>query len=1328
MNRAEVNIVMRRVAAALLLSSAPFVAAERAYAICDPPAPANNTTVNCTGTTQDQNPGTPAGYGTGTETNATINVGTAQDPTATVIGTLSNGILVHDATVNNFGTVTGFSSGIEVDAVLIAGVVEPGRVTVNNSGTIQGTNNVGIVGRSGSMVTVTNTVSGAIIGAFTGISGDTVNVTNDGGFIASSATGTGIVALSNGTVVNKTNGIGVGTILGGAFGIDASGNTGDPPANVTVTNGDAATPGGLIVSGAGGTAIHATGTATILSNVGDGITTGIIKGDKFGIDAGTVNVIANSGAITSFGGGTAIHATGNANVTNIVNGTSIGTISGGAFAIDAANVTVTNGDAATPGGIIASGAGGTAIHATGTATILSNVGDGITTGIIRGDAFGIDAGKVIIDANTGLIEAIRAVNSTAVNSASDVTIKSNSGRIRTDDLATSGVAVEAVGTADITSSGTIEANGTRGVAIDASSVKLNNSGVVQANGSNGVGIFANSTGDIHNFGKILATGASGIAIFAANPGSTATITNVGDGIATGIISADQFGVDAATVTVTGNSGLIEATGANGIIHVAIEATDATVTGNTGTIRANGTGPAAAIEATNITITGNAGTIEATGAGNTAVVASATATVDNVIGGAITGGKFGIQATTLDVANAFGATISGGTAGVTGAGTVRTAGTISGGTGAGQGSVVFSGGAGIINQLFLQTGAVLNGDALGSTAGATNNLILQGSGATTSNFVSFNNLNVQASGGTWLWNSTTSAFGQTTVESGTLAVDGVLFSPVGVSSGAVLGGRGTINGVVSVAGTLAPGAAVPFSTLTVNGNVNFANASIYRVNVGAANQNDKLQLNASGTASLGNATVNVLAQSGFALATPYNILNASGGLNNTRFGSATSNLAFLTPTLTYDPNNVFLTLDATNGGGGGGGGGGANFGFASAAQTPNQRAVAGALDASSATNSLVLAVLGQTLDGARRAFDALSGEIFGSVQTTQADQAQFTRSTILSRLRQASYAGVDSELGALGFAGPEMAYAPGEANAAYAADVAVPAKAPARSPLHAGERSRDLTFWAQGLGGWGHADSDGNAASLRSRFAGFLSGVDARFGDMVRAGFTAGYIRSDLNADARASSAGIDSVQIGAYAGGKLGALNVRGGASYSFDSIDVSRGIFFPGFTDQTKASFRGNVGQVFGEVGYGMTLGSVAVEPLAGLAYVHVHDNSFAESGGAAALSGASARENLGYSFLGARAATVIPLANGTALVPRASVQWQYAFGDVTPVSALAFQGTGTGFSVAGVPIARNTALVEAGFDWRFSPWAKLGAFYQGELAAHAQTHAVKGGLTWNF
>jgi outer membrane autotransporter protein len=561
-------------------------------------------------------------------------------------------------------------------------------------------------------------------------------------------------------------------------------------------------------------------------------------------------------------------------------------------------------------------------------------------------------------------------------------------------------------------------------------------------------------------------------------------------------------------------------------------------------------------------------------------------------------------------------------------------------------------------------------------------------------------------------------------------DAVLTGDVTVNSKATLSGIGTIGGNINVmsGGTLVPGFAT--GILNATGNVAFTPASNFVVTA-IPTQASKLVV--GGTATLTGGAVRVSAAGAFAPSTQYTILTAAGGLGGTTFGSVRIDPAFLTPSLSYDPNNVFLTLacnnptacsdggttggDTTGGGTTGAGTASTGFGFASVAQTRNQNAVATALDGGAVTNPLVIALLNQTADGARQAFDALSGEVFGSVHNTQGQEAQFARSAMLGRMRQASYAGAPGELGALGFAGPQLAYASADANG-----FPVKAAPGARGP------SRDLTFWAQGLGGWGKADSDGNAASLKSRFGGFLSGVDARFGETWRAGFVAGYIRSDLNVDARASSAGIDSVQLGGYAAGRLGAFNVRGGASYSLDSIDTSRAIFFPGFSDKASARFHGNVGQVFGEVGYGMAFGQVAVEPLAGLAYVHVRDGSFLESGGVAALSGASANENTGYSFLGVRVASAMPLANGTVLVPRGMLQWQHAFGDVTPATALAFQGTGTGFSIAGIPIARDTALVEGGVDWRFSPQAKLGVFYQGELAAHAQTHAVKGGFTWDF
>jgi uncharacterized protein with beta-barrel porin domain len=104
------------------------------------------------------------------------------------------------------------------------------------------------------------------------------------------------------------------------------------------------------------------------------------------------------------------------------------------------------------------------------------------------------------------------------------------------------------------------------------------------------------------------------------------------------------------------------------------------------------------------------------------------------------------------------------------------------------------------------------------------------------------------------------------------------------------------------------------------------------------QSDKI--NATGTATLTGGAVQVLAQSGtYARQTQYTILTASAGVTG-KFTGVTSNLAFLTALLSYDPKDVFLTLvrnDVT---------------FASVAQTPNQRAVALALDRSAPLSPVV----------------------------------------------------------------------------------------------------------------------------------------------------------------------------------------------------------------------------------------------------------------------------------------------------------------------------------------------------------------------------------------
>ena len=67
-------------------------------------------------------------------------------------------------------------------------------------------------------------------------------------------------------------------------------------------------------------------------------------------------------------------------------------------------------------------------------------------------------------------------------------------------------------------------------------------------------------------------------------------------------------------------------------------------------------------------------------------------------------------------------------------------------------------------------------------------------------------------------------------------------------------------------------------------------------------------------------------------------------------------------------------------------------------------------------------------------------------------------------------------------------------------------------------------------------------------------------------------------------------------------------------------------------------------------------------------------------------------------------------------------------PNAALAFASTGAAFNIAGVPLARDTALVEAGTDLRINISTKIGLSYAGQLANTVQDHAIKGNFTWQF
>ncbi|MBV8836318.1 MAG: autotransporter domain-containing protein, partial [Alphaproteobacteria bacterium] len=397
---------------------------------------------------------------------------------------------------------------------------------------------------------------------------------------------------------------------------------------------------------------------------------------------------------------------------------------------------------------------------------------------------------------------------------------------------------------------------------------------------------------------------------------------------------------------------------------------------------------------------------------------------------------------------------------------------------------------------------------------------------------------------------------------------------------------------------------------------------------------------------------------------------------------------------------------------------------------NQRSVAGAIDNAllagtpiTSLNALYLLPSG-ALGGA---LDQLSGQVHVSTASVLADESLYMRSAILGRLRQASYRDV-------GTMGPMAALTIGSAQAAFAdgSEIAT-ALAYAKSPivtkaLPKAPVTSDVVYWAQGFGAWGRFDGDGNAASVRRDLAGFITGVDTRVGPNGRAGFAAGYTGS-RNALDGLGQANVETAHVAAYGGASFAALNLRSGAAYAFHSIDTDRTIAFPGFFDRATARYDGSTGQVFGEAGYGFALGQVALEPFAGAAWVRVHTNGAAEQAMLAGLNFAGTTFETVYSSLGLRAASVVPLDNGMVLIPRASLAWQHAFSTVTPSALLAFEAApGTPFTIAGVPIARDALLTEAGLDLALNAHATIGIAYTGQTANHVEDHAAKGKFVWRF
>lgn len=1271
-------------------------------------------------------------------------------PVAGNLVTINNAATPNPATINAPGAVAGrvelgsaggqsgtlnVAGGTLAATTLFAGILGTGTVNITNGGLLSttGTATAADSPNSTGTITATGTNSrfnpGSLFIAADANTNGQVNITNGAslttggttiGFFTSTATG--VLTVSNATI--STGAMTIGERGNGTFNLNG-GSTGTSTSSSAIGSSNATGVGAANIAGAGTT--WTTGTLTI-GTVGTG-SLNISSGAK--VTSTSSNPVA---PVTSLGGTATVTGAGSQwDIVGNSAGGSQGVVGIGSKANTAATFTVADGGRAS----IRDGAGvtnglfmqlrlGISSGSTGS-LVVTGPGSSFSTPYDVWAAFNANTTGNITVSNGG---ALNTGFTTAGNSAASTLLVTgpNSTWTISDTQSVPGGTSQGLwlglaggaSTASLTiaDGGTVNINAT-GRTVNVGNTSAINIGAAAANPAaaagtlNANGVSFAGAGSVLNFnhtstGHLFSPGVTGPGTVNFLAGKTILAGNNTYTGATNISAGAtaQFGNGGTTGLITGN---ITNNGAMAVnLSSLLDTYAGVISGNgsfeklgSNTLQLTGTntysgGTTVSAGTLNIGNGGTTGSIAGNVVNNSILAfnRSNSFTFSNLISGAGSVDKRGAGTVTLTAANTY-----------TG-GTLISQGTLTLGSSnrlASTGSLFVFAGATFNLNGFNQTVGAFGGPgtaAIGAgslTVGNELDRTFQGNLTGSGTFIK------QGTGSLTMSGNNAAYTGTTTVTSGLLTVNGDLSNSVTtVNAGGTLGGTGTV-GRTTVSGTVAPGNSI--GTLNVNGPYVQNAGSFYNVEVNAAGQSDLVKVN--GTATINGGTVRVLAAMGaYNPTTVYTILTSTGARTGT-YDSVTSNFAFLAPDLSYDANNVYLTLTR-------------NVAFAAIGATPNQRSAGAALDQLGLTNPMVLAGLFLTADEARSGFDRVSGEIHPSVRTALLDDSRFVRDAVLGRLSHISST-PSLQPSTTAMAAEEVEAALGYARRRRAT------KAEPKWPIAPEPSKAVYSAWAQGYGNFAQRDGDGNATALRYNTGGGFGGVDVTLNSRWRFGFVAGGGTTSASANARASSGSIDTAHVGVYGGTQVGTFAFKGGLAYARHDITTSRTIAFGTFGDFARAGYRGSTSQAFGEVAWRAPVARLTLETFANIAYVRASTGAIAEAGGAAALRVAGASNDTVYTTLGIRGSKVLAVAPWPVVVA-ASLGWQHAWTHSAPVSAMAFADSPGPFAISGVPIAADALAAEASADVLITPNTMLGVNYSGRVAGSARSHAAKGRFLYQF
>ncbi|MBC8943659.1 autotransporter domain-containing protein [Xenorhabdus indica] len=529
-------------------------------------------------------------------------------------------------------------------------------------------------------------------------------------------------------------------------------------------------------------------------------------------------------------------------------------------------------------------------------------------------------------------------------------------------------------------------------------------------------------------------------------------------------------------------------------------------------------------------------------------------------------------------------------------------------------------------------------------------------------------------------------GPTWVEQGQLQISGSITSDVTVQNDATLSGSGTVGSLMANASAnIAPGNLNSIGILNVDRDVTFQEGSRYLVEVAPNTQGRSDRISSNGSAILKGGAVQVTLENNSNLLSKhevrsllgqqYNILQANRGING-QFTTVAPNYLFVGTHLNYQPNSVMLDIKRNT------------TTFASMGKTANERAIANAADKLNLGHPVYESILmSDTPAQARQAFQQLSsGQIHADIAAAQINSSRYLRDTLNTRLRQADGGTTNQDI-----------------------------------------KADKNGVWAQITSHWQRADDTSEINGYRMSNYGVLLGADKTLTNDWRIGMSTGYTRSSLRGGYN-TSADSNNFHLALYGSKQINALALRTGVTYSWHRFDTKRSVAFGSQSDNLKAKYGAQTGQIFTEAAYRINAPWLNLEPFANLSHVNFRHGGINEQGGAAALTGEKQSKNATLSTLGLRVDQKWQTQNQITVGMYGELGWQHQFGNVDRGSKLSFSNSNAAFTLNSVSAARNAAVIKAGTALNINENAQLSLGYNGVLSGNHKDNGVFFNANWKF